>query len=151
MIKIICLGKIKEEFLVKGIEEYKKRISKYHQIEIYELLDEGINDKKVALKKEREKILKILNPKDYIVTLEIEGKELSSIEFADKIKNTFITNSNITFIIGGSFGLDEEIKNKSNFKLSFSKMTFPHQLFRLFLLEQIYRAFKINNNEEYHK
>ena len=151
MIKIICLGKIKEKFLSDGIEEYKKRISKFQNIEIYELLDEGITDKKVALKKEKEKILKILNPKDYIITLEIEGKEISSEDFAKKINDTFINNSNITFIIGGSYGLDDEIKNLSNFKLSFSKMTFPHQLFRLILLEQIYRAFKINNNEEYHK
>lgn len=151
MIKIICLGKIKEEFLNKGIDEYKKRISKYHSIEIHELQDEGINDKKVALKKEKEKILKLINPKDYIITLEIEGKEMTSLEFASKIDDIFITNSNITFVIGGSFGLDDEIKQLSNFKLSFSKMTFPHQLFRLILLEQIYRAFKINNNEEYHK
>lgn len=151
MIKIICLGKIKEEFLNKGIDEYKKRISKYHSIEIHELQDEGINDKKVALRKEKEKILKLINPKDYIITLEIEGKEMTSLEFANKIDDIFITNSNITFVIGGSFGLDDEIKQLSNFKLSFSKMTFPHQLFRLILLEQIYRAFKINNNEEYHK
>ncbi|MBO5376166.1 MAG: 23S rRNA (pseudouridine(1915)-N(3))-methyltransferase RlmH [Bacilli bacterium] len=151
MIKIICLGKIKEDYLIKGIEEYKKRISKYQNIEIYELQDENTSDKKVTLKKEKERILKIINPKDYIITLEIEGKELTSEEFAKKIDEIFIINSNITFIIGGSFGLDDEIKNLSKMKLSFSKMTFPHQLFRLVLLEQIYRAFKINNNEEYHK
>lgn len=151
MIKIICLGKIKEDFLSKGIEEYKKRISKYHQIEIIELQDEGIDNKQVALKKEKEKILKVLNPKDYIITLEIEGSEISSLELANKINETFIINSNITFIIGGSYGLDDEIKRLANYKLSFSKMTFPHQLFRLLLLEQIYRSFKINNNEEYHK
>lgn len=151
MIKIICLGKIKEDYLIKGIDEYKKRISKYQNIEIHELLDEGTTDKKVALKKEKEKILKVINPKDYIITLEIEGKELSSQEFAKKIDEIFISNSNITFIIGGSYGLDDEIKALSKMKLSFSKMTFPHQLFRLVLLEQIYRAFKINNNEEYHK
>ena len=105
----------------------------------------------MALKKEKEKILKVLNPKDYIITLEIEGKEDTSVEFAKRLDNLFIENSNITFIIGGSYGIDDEIKNMSNHKLSFSKMTFPHQLFRLILLEQIYRAFKINNNEEYHK
>lgn len=151
MIKIICLGKIKEDYLIKGIEEYKKRISKYQNIEIYELQDENTNDKKVTLKKEKERILKIVNPKDYIITLEIEGKELTSEEFAKKLDETFIINSNITFIVGGSYGLDDEIKALSKMKLSFSKMTFPHQLFRLVLLEQIYRAFKINNNEEYHK
>ena len=151
MIKIICLGKIKEDYLKDAIDDYKKRISKYHQIEIIELEDIGINDKKVALKKEAEKILKVLNPKDYIITLEIEGKEDSSIEFADRLNSIFNQTSNITFVIGGSFGISDVIKRLSNHKLSFSKMTFPHQLFRLILLEQIYRAFKINNNEEYHK
>ena len=151
MIKIICVGKIKEKYLEDAINEYKKRISKYHNLEIVELPDEGTNDIKVALKKEKEKILKVLNPKDYIITLEIEGKEDTSVEFAKRLDNLFIENSNITFIIGWSYGIDDEIKNMSNHKLSFSKMTFPHQLFRLILLEQIYRAFKINNNEEYHK
>ena len=151
MIKIICLGKIKESFLEEAIKEYKKRISKYQQLEIIELQDEGINDKKVALKKEKERILKVLNKKDYIITLEIEGKEESSEEFAKRLNNIFIENSNITFIIGGSYGLDDEIKTLSNYKMSFSKMTFPHQLFRVILLEQVYRAFKIINNEEYHK
>ncbi len=151
MIKIICLGKIKEKFFEDAIKEYTKRLSKYHQVEIIELPDEGIADSKVALKKEKEKILKVLNKKDYIITLEIEGKEESSPEFAKRLENLFIENSNITFIIGGSYGLDDEIKALSNYKLSFSKMTFPHQLFRIILLEQIYRAFKIINNEEYHK
>ena len=151
MIKIICVGKIKENYLEDALKDYKKRISKYHNLEIVELPDEGTNDIKVALKKEKEKILKVLNPKDYIITLEIEGKEDTSVEFAKRLDNLFIENSNITFIIGGSYGIDDEIKNMSNHKLSFSKMTFPHQLFRLILLEQIYRAFKINNNEEYHK
>ena len=151
MIKIICIGRIKEKFFVDAIEEYKKRISRYHQLEIVELPDEGIDDIKVALKKEKEKILRVLNLRDYIVTLEIDGKEESSVDFAKRLDNLFIENSNITFIIGGSYGLDDEIKQLSNYKLSFSKMTFPHQLFRIILLEQIYRAFKIINNEEYHK
>ena len=151
MIKIICLGKIKEQYLTDAIKENEKRISKYHQLEIIELDDIGINDKKVCLKKEKEKILKVLNKKEYIITLEIEGKEESSPEFANRINNIFNENSNITFIIGGSYGLDDEIKSLSNYKMSFSKLTFPHQLFRVMLLEQIYRAFKINNNEVYHK
>jgi 23S rRNA (pseudouridine1915-N3)-methyltransferase len=151
MIKIICLGKIKEEYLTEGIKEYTKRISKYHQIEIIELEDVGLEDKKVTLRKEQEKILKFINPKDYIITLEIDGKEENSVDFAKRLDNIFIQNSTITFIIGGSYGLSDEIKSLSNYKMSFSKMTFPHQLFRLILLEQIYRAFKINNNEEYHK
>ncbi len=151
MIKIICLGKVKEKYLQDGIDEYIKRISKYTQVKIIELEDEGIKDDKVALKKEKEKILKYLNTKDYIIVLDISGKEMTSLEFADKIDKTLIINSDITFIIGGSYGLDEEIKSLSNYRLSFSKMTFPHQLFRLILLEQIYRAYKINHNEEYHK
>ena len=151
MIKIICLGNIKESYLTDAIKEYKKRLSKYCELNIIELDDVGIDDSKVALKKEEEKIFKVLNPKDYIITLEIEGKELNSPEFSKKIEDTLIYNSNITFIIGGSFGLSNEIKKLSNFKLSFSKMTFPHQLFRVILLEQLYRAFKIMNNETYHK
>lgn len=151
MIKIICVGKIKEEYLNKGINEYKKRISKYHNIEIYELQDEGLLDKQTTLKKEKEKILKIINPKDYLIILDIDGKELNSIQLAKKIDEIFITNSNIAFIVGGSYGIDDSIKDLADLKLSFSKLTFPHQLFRIILLEQIYRAFKINNNEEYHK
>lgn len=151
MIKIICVGKIKEAFFRDAIDEYKKRLSKYNDVEIIEVQDEGLTDQKTAIKKESEKILKVLNQKDYIITMEIEGKELSSKELADKIDNIFNINNNITFIIGGSYGLSDEIKQLSNFKLSFSKLTFPHQLFRIILLEQIYRAFKINNNESYHK
>ena len=151
MIKIICLGKIKESYFNDAIKEYTKRLSKYTEIKIIELDDVGIDDKKVVLKKEEEKILKVLNDKEYIITLEIEGNEISSLDFARKINDIFIQSSNITFIIGGSYGLSDEIKKKSNYKLSFSKMTFPHQLFRVILLEQLYRAFKINNNEEYHK
>lgn len=151
MIKIVCVGKIKEAFYRDAIEEYKKRLSKYTDIEIIEVADEGLSDIKTSIKKESEKILKVVNQKDYIITMEIEGKELSSTDLANKIDNIFNINSNITFIIGGSYGLSEEVKNISNFKLSFSKLTFPHQLFRVLLLEQIYRSFKINNNESYHK
>ena len=151
MIKIICVGKIKEKYLVSAIEEYSKRISKYTKIEIIELPNYDINNKDVVLEKEKENILKHINNKDYIITLEIEGSELSSEEFAKKIDKIFITNPNITFIIGGSYGLHNQIKNMSDFKLSFSKFTFPHQLFRVILLEQIYRVYKINNNESYHK
>ncbi|MBE6150632.1 MAG: 23S rRNA (pseudouridine(1915)-N(3))-methyltransferase RlmH [Firmicutes bacterium] len=151
MIKIITVGKIKEEYFKDAILEYKKRLSKYTDIDIIEVQDEGLVDTKTSLKKESERILKYINQKDYIITLEIEGKQLTSPELADKINNIYNTNSNITFIIGGSYGLADEIKQLSNFKLSFSKMTFPHQLFRVILLEQIYRSFKINNNESYHK
>lgn len=151
MIKIICVGKIKESFFKDAIDEYKKRLSKYTDLEIIEVPDEGLSDIKTTLKKESEKILKQVNPKDYIITMEIDGKELTSPELAIKIDSIYNTNSSITFIIGGSYGLSDEVKNISNYRLSFSKLTFPHQLFRIVLLEQIYRAFKINNNESYHK
>ena len=145
MIKIICLGKLKEKYLVDALEEYKKRISKYSKLEIIEL-----NDLE-NLEKERELILNKINSKDYIITLDIEGKQLTSEEFSKKIEKIFIESPNITFIIGSSTGLHQDIKKFSNYSLSFSKMTFPHQLFRVILLEQIYRAFKIIHNESYHK
>ena len=149
--KVITIGQIKEKYLKDAIEEYQKRISKYTNIEIIELKDEGLVEEEKAKKLEAEKIEKYINDKDYVITLEIEGKEYTSLEFAEKIRNIQIENSNIIFIIGGSYGLAESIKNKAKMHLSFSKMTFPHQLFRVILLEQIYRAFKINNNESYHK
>ncbi len=151
MIKIICVGKIKEKYLKDAISEYQKRLSKYTKLEIIELQDINNNNINIILEKEKELILKAITEKDYIITLEIEGQELTSDELASKIDNIFLQNSNITFIIGGSYGLHKEIKNLSNFKLSFSKLTFPHQLFRVILLEQIYRSYKILNNESYHK
>lgn len=151
MIKLITTGKIKEKYLKEAISEYTKRLSKYTKLEIIELNDYDFDNKNIVLEKEKEQILKHISDKDYIVTLEIEGKQFSSTEFAEKINNIFIKNSNITFIIGGSYGLHDDIKKKSNLALSFSKFTFPHQLFRVILLEQIYRAFKIIKNESYHK
>lgn len=144
MIKIVCVGKIKEKYLQEAIADYMKRLSKYHKVEIIELEDSNMFEEKV-------RILKNIDNKDYVITLDIEGKQLSSVEFADKIDKQFINNPNITFIIGGSYGLDKEVKERSNYSLSFSKFTFPHQLFRVILLEQIYRIFKILNNETYHK
>lgn len=143
MIKIICVGKLKEKYLQDAVLEYSKRISKYTKLEIIELKDSDINH-------EKDEILKHIN-KDYIITLEIEGNSISSVDLAKKIDNIFITNPNICFIIGGSDGLHDDIKKISNYKLSFSSLTFPHQLFRVMLLEQIYRSFKILNNETYHK
>ena len=151
MIKIITVGNIKEKYFKDAIEEYKKRISKYTKIEIIEVKDEGFTEIDKNLKLEKESILKHISEKEYIITMEIEGKELTSKEFAEKIRTIQIENSNIVFIIGGSYGLSDSIKSKARFHLSFSKMTFPHQLFRVIPLEQIYRAFKINNNENYHK
>ena len=145
MIKIICLGKLKEKYLVDLVSDYANRINKYHKLEIIELKDEE------DLEKEASNIEKFIGVNDYVITLEIEGNELDSISFAKLIDKTFITHSTITFVIGSSTGLSNRIKNRSNYKLSFSKLTFPHGLFRGILLEQIYRAFKINNNENYHK
>ena len=149
MINIICVGKVKEKYFTDAINEYSKRLSKYTKINIIELPDYD-GDIKTVLKKESESILKHID-KSYVVTLEIDGNMLSSEELSKKIDNIMLANSNITFIIGGSYGLDEEVKKISNYKLSFSKLTFPHQLFRVILLEQIYRSFKILNNESYHK
>lgn len=152
MIKILCVGKIKEKFLKDAINEYIKRLSKYTKLEIIEISDEATNNSNITLDKEKEKLLKHINLKDYNIVLDIEGKMLDSLDFAHKINNIFTNeNSNITFIIGGSCGLHQEIKKLANYSLSFSKLTFPHQLFRVLLLEQIYRSFKILNNETYHK
>ena len=150
MIKIICVGKIKEKFFNEAILEYKKRLSKYTKIEIIEINDESL-DIKSTIKKVSETILKNIDRSDYNIALDIEGEMLDSISLSKKLNNILINNSNITFIIGGSYGLAEEIKNLCNYRLSFSKLTFPHQLFRIILLEQIYRSFKILNNESYHK
>lgn len=147
--KIICVGKVKEKFFVDATYEYFKRISKYTKLEIIEIPDEA--NESVALKKEGEKILSKIKDSDYVITLEIDGNSLDSLEFAKKIDNNFNSNKNLTFVIGGSYGLDDKVKLRSDYKLSFSKFTFPHQLFRVILLEQIYRAYKINNNENYHK
>jgi len=145
MIKIICVGKIKEIYLKELISDYEKRINKYHKLEIVELKD---ND---DITKETNEILKYINIKDYNIALCINGKTYDSVEFSRHIESLFNYNGTITFIIGGSNGLEEDVINMCNEKLSFSKFTFPHGLFRGILLEQIYRVFKINNNERYHK
>lgn len=151
MIKILCVGKIKEKYLKDAIIEYQKGISKYTKLEIIEVEDifeQNISDIK---KKEATLLEKYISPKDYVITLEIDGKQLDSIELSKKMSDILIINSNIVFIIGGSYGIDMRIKQRSNYALSFSKLTFPHQLFRVLLLEQVYRAYKILNNESYHK
>ena len=142
--KIICVGNLKENYLKDATNEYLKRLSKYTKIELIELKDSNIYD-------EADLILKNINDKDFVITLEIEGNKLTSKELSQKIESWLINNSNITFVIGGSDGLDEKVKKRSNYKLSFSNLTFPHQLFRVMLLEQIYRSYKIINNETYHK
>lgn len=151
MIKLITVGTIKEKYLKDAIDEYTKRIKKYTNIELIEVKDEGLVEASKAISLEAEKIKKHLSPRDYIITMEIEGKQLTSEEFSEKLNQIQIENSNIVFIIGGSYGLSDEIKQMSKLHLSFSKMTFPHQLFRVLLLEQIYRCYKILNNESYHK
>ena len=145
MIKIICLGKLKENYLKEMVLDYTKRIRKYHKTQIIELKDEE------GIDVEAKNILKHIDAKDYVITLEIKGKNLDSLEFAEVMRNTFISYSTIVFVIGSSMGLGKEVSLRSNLKLSFSTLTFPHGLFRGVLLEQIYRAFKINNNENYHK
>ena len=145
MIKIICVGKIKEKYLSDLINDYKLRISKYHKIDIIELKDNDINT-------ESNEILKVLNTKDYNIYMDIKGEKLNSIELSSLINDVFLNGyGNISFIIGGSNGVNDEVKRFVNKRISISDMTFPHGLFRGILLEQIYRSFKILNNESYHK
>ncbi len=156
-IDIICVGKIKENYLKDAISEYSKRLSKYCKLNIIELQDIPIpsktnetinNDIKT---KESNNILNHIKKDSYIFALDLKGKNYSSEEFSKKIENISMNKSHITYIIGGSLGLTHELLQKCNDKICFSKMTFPHQLIRVFLLEQIYRGFKIINNETYHK
>lgn len=146
MIKIICFGKLKENYLVNAVNDYFERINKYHKISILELKDsENIFD-------EEKELLKIIqNDKSYKILLDIKCEEVSSIEFSTLINDKLTHFSSITFIIGSSNGVSENIKNFVNQKISFGKITMPHGLFRAVLLEQIYRSFKILNNESYHK
>lgn len=145
MIKILCVGKIKEDYLEKLIDDYKKRIGKYIKIEIVELKDFADYDKEIN------NLAKNIKKNDYNIGLDLSGNMLTSVELAKKIDEILPKNSNITFIIGGSLGLNDEVRSLCNELISFSKMTFPHGLFRGILLEQIYRACKINNHEMYHK
>lgn len=154
-IKIIALGKIKEKFLKDGIDEFTKRLKPYVPIEIVELQPVEIKDENLiqkALEQEGNKILENIKPNSYVITLEIQGKQLSSEDFANKINE--ITNlgvGELVFIIGSSCGISPIVSQRADFKLSISKMTFLHQFARLLLVEQIYRAFKILKNETYHK
>ena len=156
-IDIICVGKIKENYLKDAISEYSKRLSKYCKLNIIELQDIPIPSKtnetiNMDIKtKESNNILNHIKKDSYIFALDLKGKSYSSEEFSDKIQDISMTNSHITFIIGGSLGLTNTLLQNCNDKICFSKMTFPHQLIRVFLLEQIYRGFKIINNETYHK
>lgn len=148
MMKIICVGKIKEKYFKDAIDEYKKRLSKYIKLDIIELPDYNY-DKEKTIYEEGKNILSKIKEKDYVVTLEINGNSLDSLSFSKLINSNL--DKNIVFIIGGSYGLSSKVLERSNYSLSFSTLTFPHQLFRVILLEQIYRSFKIINNESYHK
>lgn len=157
-ITVVSVGKIKEKYLKDAIAEYTKRLGKYCKLELIETADEKTPDhaskaqEDMIRAKEAERILKYVREDAYIITLEIDGKELSSEKLAEKIEDLGIRGkSHLIFIIGGSIGLGEEVLKKSDFALSFSKMTFPHQLMRVILLEQIYRSFRIINKEPYHK
>ena len=157
-ITVITVGKIKEKYLKVAIAEYSKRLSKYCKLEIIEVADEKTPDNASEVvensvrDKEAERILKYIKEDMFVITLEIAGKMLTSEELSGKIERLGIEgNSHIAFIIGGSIGLGKEVLKKSNYALSFSKMTFPHQLMRVILLEQIYRSYRIMNGEPYHK
>lgn len=154
-IKIIAVGKLKEKYSKDAIEEFRKRLGAYCSLSLVEIPAAEIKDENLATKymeQEADKILSSIKPDSYVITLEILGKSLSSEDFAQKIKELSQEGHNeIVFIIGGANGLSPRVSQRANFKLSFSKMTFTHQLIRIFLYEQIYRAFKIINNEAYHR
>ena len=151
-IKLICIGKIKEKYLTDGIEEYKKRLKAFCDFEIIELKEINTDDINKNIESEGDLILNNIKKNDYVIALSIPGKNISSENLASMIKEHYTYNSStMTFIIGGSNGLDNRVLERSNYQLSFGKMTFPHQLMRLVLFEQIYRCMMINNNHKYHK
>lgn len=156
-ITVITVGKLKEKYFKDAVSEYEKRLSRFGKIKIVEIPDEKIPDNASANQeeqikiKEGKKILSHVKDNTFFITMCIEGRELSSEELAEKLSHISMNTGHITFAIGGSLGLSDEVKELSDFKLSFGKITFPHQLMRVVLLEQIYRAFKINANETYHK
>lgn len=157
-INIIAVGKIKEKYIKEGIAEFSKRLSRYASLKIIEINDEkapeNLSDKEMEMIKDKEgsKIIEKISQNAYVISLTIEGKQISSEGLSEKIGEIMLGGqSDITFIIGGSLGLSNEVVSKSHYQLSFSKMTFPHQLMRLILLEQVYRSFRIMKGEPYHK
>ena len=157
-VTIITVGKVKESYFRGAIEEYSKRLSKYCKLDIVEVADEKTPDKaseteeQQIKEKEAERIMKYVREDAYVIALAIEGKQLDSVELSEKIEKLGIQGkSHVQFIIGGSLGLHHTVLSRADYKLSFSKMTFPHQLMRVILLEQIYRAYRIMNHEPYHK
>ena len=157
-IKIYAIGHLKEPYLKQGINEYLERLKPYVQVEIIEVNDESVvqnpsqKEIEIAKDKEGQRILKLLKNDEYVIGLDLVKKQPTSPEFAKYLEDKFVLGgSNITFVIGGSYGLSDELKNRCNDRIGLSNMTFLHQMTRLILLEQIYRAFKINRNEVYHK
>mgnify|MGYP000111128674 FL=1 len=157
-ITICCVGKIKEKFYSQAIAEYSKRLSKYCKLEIKEAADEKTPDSasdtvnRMIKEKEGDRLLSFIKDDSYVIALAIDGKMLDSVELSEKIDNLMLSGkSDSVFVIGGSLGLDKRVLDRADYKLSFSKMTFPHQLMRVILLEQIYRSFRIMKNEPYHK
>ena len=156
-VTLICVGKVKEKFYRDTIKEYEKRLGAYIKLNTIEISDEKVkveNDSEIALAMEKEgnNILSKIKDNQYVITLEILGKNLSSEEFASKIDNLMLTGkSDVALVIGGSYGLSDSVKKRSDFALSFSRMTFPHQMMRVVLLEQVYRAYRIITGASYHK
>lgn len=157
-ISVLCVGKIKEKYFTAGIAEYQKRLSRYCKLEIIEVSDEKTsdqaseNEERIIKAKEAERLSKYIKDDSYVIALAIEGKQLDSVEFSKKIEQLGINGvSHIVFLIGGSLGLDAELLKRADMKLSFSKMTFPHQMMRMVLLEQVYRGYRIMKGEPYHK
>lgn len=152
MIKLVCIGKIKDTNLKALIDDYIKKINRYHKIEVIEVKDEPIKDnEKYVLVTEASRALSKIDDDEYVILLDLHGKTLDSVEFANKLDKLFISYSKITFVIGGSLGLGQELLDRANYRLKLSDMTFLHQMTKLILVEQIYRSFKILNHETYHK
>jgi len=157
-VEILCVGKLKEKYLKDACDEYAKRLSRFCNLTVTEFKDEAVGEQASdaqilqAIEREGERILSKISERDYVISLCVEGKPLSSEAFAKELKTVFQKGiARLVFVIGGSCGLSEQVKKRSNLRLSFSAMTFPHQLMRVILLEQLYRTYKINANESYHK
>lgn len=157
-IKIICVGKLKEKYWKEAVSEYSKRLNAYCKLTINEVRDEKISDSNSSADEEKVKdmegkqILKNIKDSEYVICLDLSGEELNSLQLSEKLEKLALTGTNqIDFIIGGSLGIGKEVLDRADEKMSFSKLTFPHQMIRTILLEQIYRAFKISRGEVYHK
>lgn len=152
MIKLICVGKIKDKNLASLINDYIKKINHYHKLEVIVVKDEPINDnEKSVLNIEAERVLDKIDKDEYVILMDLHGKSIDSVSLANKIDKLFVSYSKITFVIGGSLGLGDELLDRANEKIKLSDLTFLHQMTRLILLEQVYRSFKILNHETYHK